>query len=104
MKKLLLLVLPLLLAGCKNSEPAEQSKMFSVACYVYSYQTSEVQEYTHDCHIAVFKDDVKQYCYVEVPYEYHETTINVKYTGKMIWYRVYGIETRVYNYGWELAK
>ena len=103
MKKLLLL-LPLLLAGCKNSTTTEESKMFSVACYVYSYQTSEVQEYTHDCHIAAFNDDVKQLCYVEVPNEYHDTEINVKYTGKLIWYRIYGIDGKVYNYGWELAK
>ena len=99
MKKLLLL-LPLLLCSCNDSKPKDY-KTFDVISYAYSYQTSEVQDYTHDCHIAVFKDDVKQYCYVEVPYEYHETAINVKYTGKMIWYYVYGIQARVYNYGWE---
>lgn len=104
MKKLLAFaILPLLLIGCENSR-LEDYKTFDVNSYVYSYETSEVQEYTYDCYIAVFNDDIKQLCYVEVPYEYHKITINVKYTGKLIWYRVYGSQVKVYNNGWELAK
>ena len=105
MKKLLLL-LPLLLCSCKskNSATPEQSKMFSVASYVYSYQTSEVQDYTHDCRLAVFTDNENKTCYVEVAYTYNEETINVKKSEKLIYYRVYDIKEKVSNNYWELAK
>ena len=99
MKKLLLL-LPLLLISCKNTNV----KKFKVDSYCYSYQTSEIQEYTHDCRLAIFNDTIKQKCFVEVPYDYYEKYINVKYTGKKIWYRVYDINEKCYNNGWELVK
>ena len=41
---------------------------------------------------------------VEVSPNYNKSEIEVEYTGKMIWYRVYGIETKVYNYGWEVKQ
>ena len=99
MKKLLLL--SLLLCAC-NSQ-VKDYKTFDVNSYTYSYQTSEVQEYTHDCHLAVFTDNENKTCYVEVDYSYNEETINVKKTEKLIWYRVYDIEEKVYNNYWELA-
>jgi len=102
MKKLLLL-LPLLLSGCKskNSSTTEQSKMFSVAAYVYSYQTSEVQEYTHDCRLAQFIDNEEQWCYVEVESEYNETYVCVKKTDKIIYYRIYSCGEKVSNNRWQ---
>ena len=102
--KRILLLLPLLLCSCKskNSITLEQSKMFSVASYVYSYQTSEIQEYTHDCKLAQFRDDEKQWCYVEVPNDRHEYSwVQVKKTNKLIWYRVYDTKEKVSNNYWE---
>lgn len=98
MKKLLLL-LPLLLCGCKKDY-----KTFDVISYAYSYQTSEVQEYTHDCKLAQFRDDENKICYIEVAYSYNKETINVKKDEKLIYYRVYDIEEKVSNNSWELAK
>lgn len=99
MKKLLAFtLLPLLLVGCKKPQ-----NKFTVLTYCYSYQTSEVQDYTHDCRLAVFVDNEGKTCYVEVDYSYYEDTIKVKKTEKNITYRVYSFEEKVSNNGWELA-
>ena len=98
MKKLLLL-LPLLLCSCNKDY-----KTFDIISYAYSYQTSEVQDYTHDCRLAVFTDNENKTCYVEVAYTYNEETINVKKGEKLIYYRVYDIKEKVSNNYWELAK
>jgi len=95
MKKLLLL-LSLLLVGCKNTD----IKKFKVDSYCYSYQTSEIQEYTHDCKLAEFTDNKNQTCYVEVETDYNESNIKVKKTDKIVYYRVYDIEYKVSNNGW----
>ena len=99
MKKLLLL-LPLLLVGCKKEIPAENK--FTVVTYCYSYQTSEVQDYTHDCRLAKFRDYDYKDCYVEVPPNYNQDTIKVGFTGKVIFYRIYNYDYKVSNNGWEL--
>lgn len=98
MKKLLLL-LPLLLVSCKNTDV----KKFKVDSYCYSYQTSEIQEYTHDCRLAEFTDNENQTCYVEVETDYNESNIKVKKTDKIVYYRVYDIEYKVSNNGWKLV-
>lgn len=94
MKKLsLLLLAPLLLGGCKHTT-------FGVVDYTYAYQTSEVQEYTHDIYLAHCKGDI----YVEIPENYYSTTIDLKKTNKMIYYYVYGVDHKVSNKGWEYLK
>lgn len=94
MKKLLLLLL--ILAGCTNN-----SRWHAVIQdKVYAYQTSEVQEYTHDVYLAVCKDDV----YVEIPEDYEKEYVPLKKTNKIIYYRVYGIEDKVSNKGYEMIK
>ena len=100
MKKLLAFtLLPLLLVGCKKNE--EPQNKFTVLTYCYSYQTSEVQAYTHDCRLAKFKDPNMKECYVEVPPNYYKKEVEVEYTGKVIYYRIYYTEGKVSYNGWE---
>lgn len=104
MKKLLIFtLLPLLLVGCKNKEKEPQNK-FTVLNYCYSYQTSEIQDYTHDCRLAKFKDLDKKECYVEVSPNYNKSEIEVEYTGKVIYYRIYYYDYKVSNNGWEVKQ
>lgn len=104
MRKLLAFtLLPLLLVGCKNKEKESQNK-FTILTYCYSYQTSEVQDYTHDCRLAKFRDIKSIECYVEVPQDYNEDTVEVSYTGKKIFYRVYYVDVKVSNNGWEVKQ
>ena len=93
MKKLSLLLVPLLLSGCDTTS-------FGVIDYTYAYQTSEVQEYTHDVYLAHCKGDI----YVEVPEDYYLSMVDLKKTNKMIYYYVYGVDHKVSNKGWEYQK
>ena len=92
MKKLLLLV-SLLLCACNKNWHAV------IKDYDYAYQTSEVQENTHDIRLAVCDGDV----YIEIKESYKKGYVNLKHTGKVIYYRVYKVDEKVSNKGWELC-
>lgn len=94
MKKLILLALPLLLTSCGKADFRE----YKVIAYDYAYQTSEVQEYTHDIRVAKIDSGV----YVEVPDDYKGYYIQVKPSEKITYYYVYGEEQKVSNGGWVL--
>lgn len=94
MKKLLSLLL--ILTGCANNNGWHAV----IQDRVYAYQTSEVQEYTHDIYLAVCKNNV----YIEISKNYKKSYLPLKKTGKMIYYRIYGIEDKVSNKGYEIIK
>ena len=94
--KIALLTSILLLASCENNNASE----FKVNGFNYAYQTSEVQDYTHDVYLACCMGDI----YVEVPETYYYPSIKLKETKKIIFYRVYGIDHKVSNKGWEYIK
>lgn len=96
MKKILLLLI-LLLSGC-SSKPKYKYWHAVIQGYDYSYQTSEVQENTHDVRLAICKNET----YIEVSENYNKTYVALKYTGKLIYYRVYNNDKKVSNKGWEL--
>lgn len=81
--------------GIKNNETYPRYKILN---YTYAYQTSEVQEYTHDIYLAHCQNDV----YIEVPEDYSNSSIRLKKTNKMIYYYVYGVDFKVSNKGWEV--
>ena len=96
MKKLLLLAL-LLLSAC-SPKPDYEYWHAVITDYDYSYQTSEAQETTHDIKLAICKNDT----YIAVSEDYDKVYVNLKYTGKVIYYWVYNNENKVSNNGWEL--
>lgn len=85
----------LFLASCVNNEGTE----FKVDGFAYAYQTSEVQEFTHDVYLAHCMGDI----YVEVPETYYLPSIRLKETQKIIYYRIYGVDHKVSNKGWEFV-
>lgn len=90
MKKISLLF-ALLMCGCSTNIAKVQE-------YVMAYQTSEVQEYTHDVRLAHIND-----FYVEVDEKCNYKHIAIKKTDNIIYYHVYGIEEKVSNKGWVKA-
>lgn len=90
MKKISLL-LALLMCGCSTN-------VVKVQEYVFAYQTSEVQEETHDVRLAHIND-----FYVEVPNNCNYKHISIKKTDQITYYYVYGIEEKVSNKGWVKA-
>ena len=86
--KLLFLALPLL----SSCNPATTHKVLS---YHIAYQTSEVQEYTHDLNLAKISDTV----YIEVPQNYHKKTVQIIYNGNIVYYWIEPY-TKVSNQGW----
>ena len=66
--------------------------------YTYAYQTSEVQEYTHDVYLAHCVNDA----YIEVPIGYSKSTVKLKKASKWIYYWVYDVDYEVSNKGWEM--
>lgn len=93
MKKLLFII-PLLLCGCSIGSKEKVLK------YTYSYLTSQVQETTKDCKLAVISEDR----YIEVDDNYTGEYVNVKYTGNVIYYYVYDTEQKVSNKGYEKCR
>ena len=95
MKKLLftLLTTTLLLTSCQD-----QTIIATVSGYTYSYITSEVQDYTHDCYLAIVPDLDS---YIEVPNDCLTRHISIKQTNKIIYYYIYEVEHKVSNHGWE---
>lgn len=87
------------LVGCIiGLKTTEQYPRMKITDFTYAYQTSEVQEYTHDVYLAHCTHDI----YIEVPEDYSESSIVLKKTNKMIYYYVYGVEYKVSNKGWEI--
>lgn len=98
MKKLLLL-LPLLVA-CKPKEVITEWRA-TIEGYTYSYQTSEVQEVTHDCYLAIVSSSFEDETFIEIPVNYSKTYVDLVKTNKMIYYWVYDRDYIVSNRGWE---
>lgn len=98
MKKTIILLLAslLLLTACESTK----KETFSIRSFTYAYQTSEVQDYTHDVYIAHCNGDI----YVEVPETYYQLAIDLTYTKKIVTYYVYGVEHKVSNKGWEFIQ
>lgn len=91
MKKLLAVLPLMLLVACNNNK-------YKVEDYTYAYQTSEVQEYTHDIYLAHCENGA----YVEVPENYNKSYISLKKIDKVIYYYVYGVDEKVSNMGYEM--
>lgn len=92
MKKISLLLLGLLfmMVSCNKTSKVK------VVNYDIAVITSEVQEYTHNLKLAHLDNDI----YVEVPNDYNEETINIEYTGKVIYYHTVN-GNKVSNKGYE---
>ena len=84
-----------LVSGLKNMQTYPSYKVLN---YTYAYQTSEVQEYTHDIYLAHCVHDI----YIEVPEDHANTYITAKKTDKIIYYRVYDCDFKVSNKGWAM--
>lgn len=88
--KFIALMLPLLLLTACD-------KKIKIEGFTYAYQTSEVQDVTHDVYLAHCENDI----YIEVDEDYSKGSVAVKKTGNIIYYRVYGRDDKVSNKGWE---
>ena len=94
MKKILgisLAVISLMLVSCHKVTECK------VINYDIAHITSEVQETTHDLKVANCGDGI----YVEVPNDFTSENVKIKYTGKMIYYRISTGE-KVSNKGYEV--
>lgn len=103
MKKSILLILPLLLAGCGNDKKQKnrnvKTYIFEVLYHITANQTSEVQEKTHDPYLACCERGANS-CFIEVPYGDKKKELELFYTGYIIEY-----DCGVYcNNGWELVE
>jgi len=95
MKKIILLLALLpTLASCNPDDCRAK-----VIGYHMAYQTSEVQEYTHDVKVA----ELSQNRFIEVPNDYKETTITIRQTGKITYFYIYDVEDKVSDKGWKLV-
>lgn len=62
--------------------------------YTYAYQTSEIQEYTHDVYLAHCENDI----YIEVPIGYSKSTVKLKDSAENIYrtfIRDYGVREHI---------
>lgn len=67
--------------------------------YDYAYQTSQVQEITHDIRLAICDNET----YIAIDRNYNKSYVPLKYTGNYIYYWVYKVsDQKVSNKGWEL--
>lgn len=95
MKKLLIIPL-LLMISCGNKNVWKAK----IKGYDYAYQTSRVQEYTHDIYLALVGNEAA-YSYIEVPEDYDNEYVPLTQTEHYYYYRVYGTDKLVSNNGWE---
>ena len=82
----------LVLASCSTIARKE----VEVESYAVAYQTSEVQEYTHDCYLAKCGD-----IYVEVNWGLNLESITIEKTDHVVYWHVHGIDEKVSNEGWQ---
>lgn len=96
MQKLsILLLLPLvLMTACNNTT------YFTILDYAHAYQTSEVQNFTHDIYLAHCAGDI----YVEIPDTYDLSYVEVYKTDDVVYYRIYESQFKVSDKGWKLRK
>ena len=90
------------ITALKEKEP-QKPYVFEVKDHYTAYQTSEVQEITHEPYLAFCKSGVNE-CYIEVPQGDTRTMLNLVYTGYEITYKVGGLLSKtVSNNGWALV-
>ena len=95
MKNKLVLLFSFILCSCNLT----QIQKFKVSNYYYAWgEFKEIAEEKYlvreRLHIAEFRDNINQLCYISVPLSYHENYVKVKYTGKEV---IYNVEFASYN-------
>lgn len=109
MKKLSLImgIAALALTGCKNGVEKEYS--MEIQEFAVAYTTSEVQEVTHDVHLAHCKKSLSLFNYYieipELPTEEYSTLI-AKDSDNKVYYHITvdGKDSKVTNHGYEFVR